>query len=59
MAVDYEIFGTMLPVIKVKLKPADKIFSSSGGMSWMTQNVVIEHKFGWWLEEDVSPCPLW
>ncbi|MFN8443591.1 MAG: TIGR00266 family protein [Caldilineaceae bacterium] len=46
MAVDYEIFGTILPVLKVKLKPGDKIFSSSGGMSWMTQNVVMDTNSG-------------
>ncbi len=46
MAVNYEITGTVLPVLTVKLKPGDKIFSSSGGMSWMTQQVVMDTNTG-------------
>ena len=46
MAVNYEITGTILPVLTVKLKPGDKIFSSSGGMSWMTQTVQMDTNTG-------------
>ncbi|MDQ4077113.1 MAG: TIGR00266 family protein [Chloroflexota bacterium] len=46
MALTYEIRGTTLPVVLVDLKPGDRIYSSSGGMSWMTQDVEMETNAG-------------
>ena len=46
MAVQYEINGTVLPVLTVKLKPGDKIYSSSGGMSWMTESIQMDTNSG-------------
>jgi uncharacterized protein (TIGR00266 family) len=46
MAVDYHIDGTLLPVLTVKLSPGQRIYSSSGGMSWMTQQVEMETNTG-------------
>jgi uncharacterized protein (TIGR00266 family) len=46
MAVDYHIDGTLLPVLTVKLTPGQRIFSSSGGMSWMTQQVEMDTNTG-------------
>jgi uncharacterized protein (TIGR00266 family) len=46
MAVDYRIEGTLLPVLTVKLTPGERIFSSSGGMSWMTQEIEMETNTG-------------
>ncbi len=46
MAVNYEISGTILPVLTITLKPGDKIYSSSGGMSWMTQTVQMDTNTG-------------
>jgi uncharacterized protein (TIGR00266 family) len=46
MAVDYRIEGTVLPVLTVKLTPGQRIYSSSGGMSWMTQAIEMETNTG-------------
>ncbi len=46
MTVNYRIEGTTLPVLTVQLKPGDRIYSSSGGMSWMTQQVEMETNTG-------------
>ncbi len=46
MALTYEIRGTTLPVVLIDLKPGDRIYSSSGGMSWMTQDVEMETNAG-------------
>ena len=46
MALQYRIEGTTLPVVTVTLSPGDRIFSSSGGMSWMTQAVEMETNTG-------------
>jgi uncharacterized protein (TIGR00266 family) len=46
MAVEYTISGTTLPVVTVNLTPGQRIFSSSGGMSWMTQAVEMETNSG-------------
>jgi uncharacterized protein (TIGR00266 family) len=46
MTLDYRIEGTILPVLTVKLTPGQRIFSSSGGMSWMTQRVEMETNTG-------------
>ncbi|GIV76270.1 TIGR00266 family protein [Litorilinea aerophila] len=46
MALQYEIIGTTLPVAVIKLAPGDRIYSSSGGMSWMSQTVEMETNTG-------------
>lgn len=46
MALQYRIEGTTLPVLTVTLTPGDKIYSSSGGMSWMTQQVQMDTNTG-------------
>ena len=46
MTVTHRIEGTTLPVLIVDLKPGDRIYSSSGGMSWMTQEVEMETNTG-------------
>jgi uncharacterized protein (TIGR00266 family) len=46
MGVEYRIDGTLLPVLTVKLNPGQRIYSSSGGMSWMTQQVEMETNTG-------------
>ena len=46
MAVQYRIEGTTLPVVIVTLTPENRIFSSSGGMSWMTQAVEMDTNTG-------------
>jgi uncharacterized protein (TIGR00266 family) len=46
MAVQYRIEGTTLPVLTVELNPGDRIYSSSGGMSWMTQQVEMDTNTG-------------
>ncbi len=46
MTVQYRIEGTTLPVLTVKLNPGERIYSSSGGMSWMTQQVEMDTNAG-------------
>lgn len=46
MTLQYRIEGTTLPVITVTLTPGDRIYSSSGGMSWMTQAVEMDTNTG-------------
>jgi uncharacterized protein (TIGR00266 family) len=46
MTVAHRIEGTTLPVLIVNLRPGDRIYSSSGGMSWMTQQVEMETNTG-------------
>ena len=46
MALTYEINGTTLPVVTIQLSPGQRIYSSSGGMSWMTQQVEMETNSG-------------
>lgn len=46
MALDYKIEGTLLPVLLVKLTPGQRIYSSSGGMSWMSDRVEMETNTG-------------
>jgi uncharacterized protein (TIGR00266 family) len=46
MTVTHRIEGTTLPVLTVTLNPGERIFSSSGGMSWMTQQVEMETNAG-------------
>jgi len=42
----YRIEGTTLPVVTVTLNPGQRIYSSSGGMSWMTQDVEMDTNTG-------------
>ena len=42
----YRIEGTTLPVVTVSLTPGQRIYSSSGGMSWMTEAVEMETNTG-------------
>ncbi len=46
MAISHVISGTTLPVVTIALKPGDKLYSSSGGMSWMTQQVEMDTNTG-------------
>lgn len=46
MTLQYRIEGTTLPVVTVTLSPGDRLFSSSGGMSWMTQAVEMDTNSG-------------
>lgn len=46
MAIDYKIEGTLLPVLLINLSPGQRIYSSSGGMSWMTQQIEMETNTG-------------
>ncbi len=42
----YEISGTTLPVVTIQLEPGQKVYSESGGMSWMSGNVEMETHSG-------------
>ena len=42
----YRIEGTTLPVVTITLTPDDRIYSSSGGMSWMTESVEMDTNTG-------------
>lgn len=46
MPLEYRIQGTTLPVVTVALKPEERIYSSAGGMSWMTDAVEMETNTG-------------
>jgi len=46
MALDYRIEGTLLPVLIINLATGQRIYSSSGGMSWMTQQIEMETNSG-------------
>lgn len=46
MAITYRIEGTLLPVLLVNLKAGQKIYSSSGGMSWMSQQIEMDTNTG-------------
>lgn len=37
--VSYRIDGTTLPVVTIEIEAGETIYSESGGMSWMTENV--------------------
>jgi uncharacterized protein (TIGR00266 family) len=39
MALKYKIDGTLLPVVTIQLEPGMRVYSESGGMSWMSGNV--------------------
>ena len=42
----YRIEGTTLPVVTITLNPGQRIYSSAGGMSWMTQEVEMDTNTG-------------
>jgi len=42
----YEITGTTLPVVTIQLEPGQRVYSESGGMSWMSGNVEMETHSG-------------
>lgn len=46
MTVQYRIDGTTLPVLTITLNPGERIYSSAGGMSWMSQAVEMETNAG-------------
>ncbi|MBI1297697.1 TIGR00266 family protein [bacterium] len=46
MALNYRIEGTLLPVLTITLSPGERIYSSSGGMSWMTQQIEMDTNTG-------------
>jgi uncharacterized protein (TIGR00266 family) len=46
VSLNYRIEGTNLPVLTLRLTPDQRIFSSSGGMSWMTQQVQMDTNAG-------------
>lgn len=46
MALNYRIEGTLLPVLLINLTPGERIYSSSGGMSWMTDEIEMETNTG-------------
>ena len=49
MALKYKIDGTTLQVVTVQLEPGVKVYSESGGMSWMSGNVEMDTNTGGWL----------
>ncbi len=44
--VDYQIVGTVLQAVIVQLDPGQTIYSESGGMAWMSGNVVMNTNTG-------------
>lgn len=46
MTVQYEIIGTTLPVAQVELHSGERVYSESGGMSWMSGNMEMETHSG-------------
>ncbi|NOZ73666.1 MAG: AIM24 family protein, partial [Chloroflexi bacterium] len=46
MSLKYKISGTTLPVVTVELEPGIKVYSESGGMSWMSGNVDMDTNTG-------------
>ena len=46
MAITHRIEGTTLPVLIVNLRPGERIYSSAGGMSWMSQQVEMDTNTG-------------
>ncbi len=46
MALKYKIDGTTLQVVTIQLEPGVKIYSESGGMSWMSGNVDMDTNTG-------------
>ncbi len=46
MTLKFKIDGTTLPVVTIQLEPGVKIYSESGGMSWMSGNVEMDTNTG-------------
>lgn len=46
MPTEYKIIGTTLPVAQIELKAGNRVYSESGGMSWMSGNVEMETHSG-------------
>lgn len=46
MALQYKIDGTTLPVVTIQLEPGVRVYSESGGMSWMSGNVEMDTNTG-------------
>ncbi|OIO87593.1 MAG: TIGR00266 family protein [Anaerolineae bacterium CG2_30_64_16] len=46
MALNYKIDGTTLQVVTVQLEPGVRVYSESGGMSWMSGNVEMDTNTG-------------
>ena len=46
MALKYKIDGTVLQVVTIQLEPGVKVYSESGGMSWMSGNVEMDTNTG-------------
>lgn len=46
MALEYKIDGTTLPVVTIQLEPGVRVYSESGGMSWMSGNVEMDTNTG-------------
>jgi conserved hypothetical protein TIGR00266 len=46
MSLKYKIDGTTLQVVTIQLEPGVKIYSESGGMSWMSGNVDMDTNTG-------------
>ena len=46
MSLQYQISGTTLPVLTVELHAGERVYSESGGMSWMSGNVEMETTAG-------------
>ncbi|MEA4822990.1 MAG: TIGR00266 family protein [Clostridiaceae bacterium] len=38
----YEIFGDSLPAVAISLESGESIFTESGGMSWMTEDIAMD-----------------
>ncbi|MHB1314646.1 MAG: TIGR00266 family protein [Christensenellales bacterium] len=39
---DFKIFGNNLPAVSIKLNPGESIYTQSGGMVWMDNNITME-----------------
>jgi uncharacterized protein (TIGR00266 family) len=44
--IKYELSGTTLQVVTIQLEPGQRVYSESGGMSWMSGNVEMETNTG-------------
>ena len=41
-ALRYEIFGSNLPAVSIRLNPGESIYTQSGGMTWMDAGITME-----------------
>ncbi len=44
--IDYEIVGTTMQAVIVQLEPGQKVYSETGGMAWMSGNVLMDTNAG-------------